>query len=91
MFVLAFGGQFTHSRVVGARPGPPACRLGDEAEALACHSEAFAADPTSLEAVGWLGAHAVRRGDYPGAVPYFEAAARVQPREVGGWVGGWGG
>lgn len=25
----------------------------------------------------------VRRQDYVGAIPYFEAAARVQPREVG--------
>ena len=57
-------------------------RLGDEGEAVAYHSEAFAADHTNLETVSWLGAHYVRRQDYLAAVPYFEAASRVQPRDV---------
>lgn len=61
----------------------PTARLGDEAEAVAYHTEAFAADRTNLDTVSWLGAHHVRRQDYPAAVPYFEAAARAQPREVG--------
>jgi intraflagellar transport protein 88 len=60
----------------------PVRRLGDEGEAVAYHSEAFAADHTNLETVSWLGAHYVRRQDYLAAVPYFEAASRVQPREV---------
>jgi len=49
---------------------------------VAYHTEAFAADRTNLDTVAWLGAHHVRRQDYLAAVPYFEAAARVQPREV---------
>ena len=71
---------------------PPVRRLGDEGEAVAYHSEAFAADRTNLETVSWLGAHYVRRQDYLAAVPYFEAASRVQPREVrlGGWHVGQG-
>ena len=57
--------------------------MGAESEALALHTEAFTVDCTNLDAVTWLGAHYVRRQDYPGAIPFFEAAARVQPREVG--------
>ena len=66
------------------------CRLGDEGEAVAFHSEAFAADRTNLDTVSWLGAHYVRRQDYLAAVPYFEAAGRVQPREVRSSVVWWG-
>lgn len=69
-------------------PRPPLCRLGDEAEALACHTEAFAADRTNLETISWLGAHSVRRQDYAAAIPYFEAAAAAEPREVRCCLGG---
>lgn len=69
------------------------CRMGDEAEALACYSEAFASDRANLDCVSWLGAHHVRRQDYLAAVPYFEAAGRVQPREASAatscWLAGW--
>ena len=58
--------------------------MGDEGEAVAYYGEAFAADPACLDTLSWLGAHHVRRQDYPAAVPFFQAAARVQPREVGG-------
>jgi tetratricopeptide (TPR) repeat protein len=67
--------------------------MGDEAEALACYSEAFASDRANLDCVSWLGAHHVRRQDYLAAVPYFEAAGRVQPREASAatscWLAGW--
>lgn len=41
----------------------PAPRLGDEAEALACHTEAHAADRTNLDTLSWLGAHYVGEGE----------------------------
>jgi intraflagellar transport protein 88 len=70
-----------HDSGVLSRLGALHAKLGDEAEALACHTEAHAADRTNLDTLSWLGAHYVRRQDYVGAIPYFEAAARVQPRE----------
>lgn len=44
-------------------------------------------DPTSLDTISWLGAHHVRQQDYGGAITYFQAAAEVQPKEVGFWRG----
>ncbi|KAI3432221.1 hypothetical protein D9Q98_003783 [Chlorella vulgaris] len=70
-----------HDSGVLSRLGALHAKMGDEAEALACYSEAFASDRANLDCVSWLGAHHVRRQDYLAAVPYFEAAGRVQPRE----------
>lgn len=71
----------SHDSAVLSRLGTLHAKLGDEAEALAYHTEAFAADRTNLDTVSWLGAHHVRRHDYLAAIPFFEAAGRVQPRD----------
>ena len=55
---------------------------------MQCALDAVAADRANVDALAWLGAHFVRRQDYVGALPYFEAAARAQPREVCVGVGG---
>ena len=47
------------------------------------HLEAHRVDPTNLDTISWLGAHYVRQQDYSAAIPYFQAAASVQPKEVG--------
>lgn len=74
------------------------CRLGEEGEALQYHLEAHRADPTGLDTISWLGAQHVRQQDYAGAIPYFNKAAAVQPKEVRGqhwfvlewgWNGNW--
>jgi hypothetical protein len=59
-------------------------RLGEEGEAVQYHMEAYRVDPTNLDTISWLGAHHVRQQDYAAAIPHFQAAAAVQPKEVRG-------
>lgn len=74
--------EWVASWLIGWRAGSAANHAAGDQSTIPVFS------PVTNLQVSWLGAHYVRRQDYPAAIPYFEAAARVQPREVVQWTGG---